>query len=157
MLALLGSSAGTLTHLPPGADDWYLNLLWIERRKCLLLTHADTLFTVFLTDVRAADLRPLGPYLVKAIEAELRSERLPPDTLGPLNPDQVHVAKTASRSTLGFMNDMALQLRYQIEDAGGLTHCNAPALNHALRRTPYNRGGYQHPIDLAAQRLGARA
>lgn len=47
---------------PPPADDadWYLNVLWIERRKCLLLTHSGTLFPVFVPDVHAADLRPLG-------------------------------------------------------------------------------------------------
>ena len=29
----------------PDGDDWYADLLWFERRKCLL-THAGTLFTV---------------------------------------------------------------------------------------------------------------
>lgn len=42
MLTLLGVRATALPDLPPSADDWYLNLLWIERRKCLLLTHAGT-------------------------------------------------------------------------------------------------------------------
>ena len=26
----------------PGPEDWYANLLWFERRKCLLLTHSAT-------------------------------------------------------------------------------------------------------------------
>src|SRR5207247_415481 len=39
------------------------NLLWLDRRKCLLLTHAGTLFPVFVADVRAADLRPPGSYI----------------------------------------------------------------------------------------------
>jgi hypothetical protein len=28
----------------PDPEDWYANLLWFERRKCLLLTHSATLF-----------------------------------------------------------------------------------------------------------------
>src|SRR3972149_2635576 len=44
----------------PADDEWYLNLLWIERGKCLLLTHAGTLFRVFVADVRKADLLPIG-------------------------------------------------------------------------------------------------
>ena len=76
MLDLLGGRTITLSELPPTDDDWYLNLVWIERQKCLLLTHAGTLFSVFRAGVRVADLRPLGDYLVDAIEAELRAERL---------------------------------------------------------------------------------
>ena len=142
LLDQLGGRALTLTDLPPTDEDWYANLLWLDRKKCLLLTHAGTLFSAFLAGVRTADLRPLGPYVVNAIEAELRSENLPPDTFGRLHPDAVRLAKTASRSTLGFMNEMAVHLRYEVADAGGLSHCNSSALNHHLRRTLHNRGGY---------------
>jgi hypothetical protein len=157
VLDLLGGRAVTLTEPPPADDDWYANLLWLDRQKCLLLTHAGTLFSVFLAGIRQADLRPLGPYLVKAIETEFRSESLPPDTFGRLDPDAVRLAKTASRSTLGFMNEMAVHLRYGVADAGGLSHCDISALNHHLRRTLHNRDGYVYPIELVAQRLAARA
>jgi len=105
---------------PPSDDDWYLNLVWIERQKCLLLTHAGTLFSVFRVGVHVADLRPLGNYLVEAIEAELRAEGLPADTFSALEPDSVQLAKTASRSTLGFMTEMAFELRWIIADKRGL-------------------------------------
>jgi hypothetical protein len=29
---------------PASPDDWYANVLWVQRRKCLLVTHAETLF-----------------------------------------------------------------------------------------------------------------
>ncbi len=154
---LLGGRAITLAELPPSDDDWYVNLLWFERQKCLLITHAGTLFSVFVAGVRKADLRPIGPYMVKAVEAELRSESLPHDALGQLDPDAVRLTKTASRSILGFMNEMAVHLRYQVADAGGLSRCDTRALNHGLRRTLHNRGGYVYPIELVAQRLDARA
>jgi hypothetical protein len=35
--------------------------------------------------VRNADLRPIGAYAVRLVEAELRSESLPADSLGPLD------------------------------------------------------------------------
>ena len=153
VIDLLGGRAVTLTEAPPTDDDWYLNVLWFERQKCLLFTHAGTLFSVFVPGIRKADLRPIGPYVVKIIEAQLRSENLPADTLGRLHPDAVRVAKTASRSILGFMNDMAMHLRYQLADAGGLSRCDINTLNHRLRRTLHNRGGYATPIELVAQRL----
>jgi hypothetical protein len=157
LLDLLGGRALTLTELPPADEDWYANLLWLDRQKCLLLTHAGTLFSVFLPRVRKADLTPVGAYVVTAVEAELRSERLPLDTFGQFNPDAIRLAKTASRSILGFMNEMAVHLRYQVADAGGLSHCDSSTLNHQLRRTLHNRGGYVYPIELVAQRLAARA
>ena len=45
MLKLLGLRPSALPEIEPGVDDWYVNLLWFERRKCLLLSHASTSFS----------------------------------------------------------------------------------------------------------------
>jgi hypothetical protein len=98
--------------------------------------------------VRKADLRPIGPYVVGLIEQELHAEGLPMDVLGPLDADQVVIAKTADRSTLGNMKEIALHARYQIEDEGGLDHSDINTLNHRLRRSLHNYGGtYAYPIE----------
>lgn len=152
-LDLLGADVRALAQPEPGEDDWYLNLLWLERRKCLLLTHAGSLFSIFVPDVRAAQLRPLGSFLVPLIEQELRGERLPANTLGPLDAAAVELAKTASRHVLGVMNDMALYCRYASHGAGGLARCDTRALNRQLRRGLHTRGGdHVHPLELAAAR-----
>ena len=94
----------------PGCSerDWYANLLVIERRKCLLVTHAGTLFSVFVPDVRVAQLRPLGPFLVARIADQLRAEGLAERALGALDAGGVTIAGTASgRSVPGCMNDLA--------------------------------------------------
>ena len=157
MLDLLGGRSGTLVDLAPSDDDWYLNLLWLERRKCVLLTHSGTLFSVFRGDIRSADLRPLGEYLVDAIESELRAEQLPIDTFSALAPEGVLLAKTSSRRTLGFMTEMAAELGYAIPNAGGLSACDVGVVNRRLRRTLHNRGGYVTPIELVEAKLAARA
>ena len=155
-LDLLGGRRIELTKSPPTDDDWYLNLLWVDRKKCLLLTHAGTLFSIFVAEVRKADLAPIGPYVVNTVMGELHSEGLPPDALGRLDPDGVCLARTASRRTLGFMNDIATHCRFEIAYAGGLVHADTRALNHHLRRTLNNHGGYAYPIDRVAERLDAR-
>jgi hypothetical protein len=156
MLDLLGGQSVTLSYLPPTDDDWYLNLVWIERQKCLLLTHTGTLFSVFRTGIHVADLHPLGEYLVKAIQAELHAEGLPDDTFSGLDPDSVQLAKTASRSTLGFMTEMAFELSWIISDKRGLRRSDTNELNHTLRRMLWNRGDYVRPIELVHQQLNAR-
>ena len=71
--------AGELATPPASDDDWYLNLLWIDRRKRLLLTHAGTFSPVFVADVRKAKLRPIGPYVVSLAEENLSAEGLAPE------------------------------------------------------------------------------
>jgi hypothetical protein len=155
LLALLGGRTVASSEPPASDDDWYANLLWVDRRKCLLLAHAGTVFPVFVAAIRKEELRPLGDYLVKRLEPELRAEGLPPQSLGRLDPDDLQLAKTASRSMLGFMNEMAVHCDYAVADAGGLSRCDIGALNHRLRRTLHNRGGdYATPLELVAQRLG---
>ena len=108
---------GDLWESPPEDDDWYLHLLWIDRRKCLLFTHAGTLFSVFVADARKADLISVGSYVVNAIAGELRAEGLSADALGRLDPGSLRLERTASRSVLGFMNDIAADCRHQVAQA----------------------------------------
>jgi hypothetical protein len=70
LLAVLG--AGQVADPAPDGEDWYANLLWIDRRKCLLLTHAATLFSVFEPDVRATRLRDTHNVVTALIERELQ-------------------------------------------------------------------------------------
>lgn len=60
---LLGTKASKLAEPsePAETSDWYANLLWIERKKCILFAHAETLFCFLVTDVRKADYSPIGP------------------------------------------------------------------------------------------------
>ena len=155
-LDLLGHTI-TLTEGAPDDDDWYLNVVRIDRRQCLLLTHAGTLFSIFRPRVRVAELRPLGPYLTQAIEAELRAEGLPADTFAELTPEAWRVARTASRSTLGHMTQMAFDVDHTAAQAGGLEPADIADINHWLRHSLRGRdGGYSYPIDLIAERLATR-
>ena len=69
--------------------DWYANMLWLDGRKCLLLAHAGTPFSVFVADIRKSDLMPLGPFVVRFIHNELEAESFPLDRLGALDPAQL--------------------------------------------------------------------
>lgn len=155
LLGLLGVRGGSLVEAPAAGDDWYANLLWVDQRKCVLLTHAETLFSVFAADVRKADLTSPGVFATGLIAEALAREELPGDTLGHLDPADVHLARTASRSVLGHMNDMAFTCAHVVELAGGLGRTDVADLNHRLWRGLHNRGGYVMPVELAASRAGS--
>ena len=143
-----------LTSAAPDDQDWYANLVWIERRKCLLLAHVGTLFSVFQPDITKVDLTPIGPFVVALIERELKMEDLPLDTFGPLSSEVVRIAKTADRSVLGCMNEMAFASRLEVNLRGGLRRCDVEGLNRRLRRDMHSPKGYARPIDLAATLAG---
>ena len=129
-----------------------MNLLWIERRKCLLATHAGTRFSIFIKDVRKADMASLGHFLTAAIASELRSERLPIDALGSLEASGALIAKTASRSVLGTMNDISVHISYAVARRGGLGETSVSEVNYQLQRTLHRHGtDYATALDLIRQ------
>jgi hypothetical protein len=144
-----------LIECKPDGEDWYANLLWLSGRKCLLLTHAATLFTVFEPDVRTAGLRNPGRLVTEMISRELLREQLPADTFGGPDAASIILAKTADRSVLGCMNDMAFMCEAAAARSGGLAATDVADLNQALRRNINSARGYQPPIELTVQRLGA--
>ena len=125
ILTLLGARPRDLVTIEPGDQDWYANLLWLDGRKCLLLAHAGTLFAIFVPDIRKPDLMPIGPYVVRFIHKELEAESFPLDRLGALDSRSIALAKTESRTVLGYMNEMARFCEYAVGDAGGLARCDA--------------------------------
>ena len=155
VLDLLGARPSVSVSMEPNDADWYANLLWLDRRKCLLLVHAGTLFSVFAPDVRKAHLAPIGPLVVRLIERELHAEDLPLDCFGDLDPGAVTLAKTASRTVLGYMNEIARYCDFAIADRGGLDRCDIKSLNCELRgelhvsRPP---PGYFVPINLVLEK-----
>jgi hypothetical protein len=149
VLRLLGIDRKRLQELPASNDDWYINLFWVDRRKCALLTHAGTLFSVFVADVRKADIAPIGEFVKSHIGDELRAEALPATSFGELEPAQVDLARTASRSVLGCMNDLALECQFVIASQGGLARSDIRGLNRYLHRTINSPTGYHQPIELA--------
>jgi hypothetical protein len=153
LLRLLGTETAADPRPMPDTGDWYANLLWFDRRKCLLLTHAGTLFSVFEADVRAADLRDTHRLVTGLIARELAREGLPSVTFGLLDEQELIVAKTADRSILGCMNDMALLCEHEIAISGGPRQADLADLNQTLRRNINSARRYQRPVDLAARRV----
>jgi hypothetical protein len=154
LLNLLGKRSVTLVEAPADDDDWYANLVWLDRRKCLLITHAGTLFSLFASDIRVSDLRPFERRIVDLLTGALLQEGLPIDALGRLEPSELRIAKTASRHTLGVMNQMALEIGWHADEAGGLWNVDVDELNRHLRRSLHTKDGdYRIPLELVHERL----
>jgi hypothetical protein len=87
----------------------------------------------------------------------LEIENLPMNALGPLDPGNVTVARTARRRILGYMNETAQYCEAAIAAHGGLVRCHMDALNRELRRElhlSHEPPGYFVSLDRALSRAG---
>lgn len=154
LLKAMGIRPRELADVPVSEDDWSANLLWFDRRKCLLLTHAGTLFPLFIADVLAADLRRLDDLLERNARTALYDERLSPDALGDLSGAVPLIARTTSRRILGVMTEDTRMCEYAIASAGGLEHTDVLELNRSLRHSLHSvEGGYATALETLHERL----
>jgi len=151
-------AAGTpiTRNMESADDDWYANVLWLNGRKCLLLTHAATLFGMFEPHITKSSVTPMGPLAVRLIERELAAEGLPPDSFGSLEASAIELGHTCNRSVLGTMTDMRYQIEAAVHQSGGLGHLDLAYLNRSLRRIPFSAIKYDRPIDRARGLLEAK-
>lgn len=148
-LLKLVAGSPTTRSMDPHPADWYGNLLWLDGRKCILLTHASTLFAAFEPDITKAQVTPLGKLATPLIERELEAEGLPRDTFGRLRAQDWLVGRTSDRSVLGSMTDMRHQIEAAVDQSGGLRRFDPVGLNRSLRRIPFSAINYARAIDLA--------
>ena len=96
--------------------------------------------------------RATGPLVTCLIERELACEGLPSAAFAGLEPEDPILAKTADRSVLGCMNDMAFLCRYTIAGSGGLMSADLGALKPVA--SPHHQ---QCPRPPAPDRAGSPA
>jgi hypothetical protein len=124
--------------------EWYCHLFFIHRKKCLLFTHSPTLFSFFIADVRADDLRNFASLFRAQATNAFRGEGLTSTQIASLldtGPDQM--GKTANKSVIGSMNDLIRMWKYNVEDAGRLERINVEELNKEMNKVPMSYIGME--------------
>ena len=117
---------------------WHANLLRIDRRKCVLFTHDRTLYSFLVPGLTKPHFRNFNEVFGQNLFKNLIAEKFPQDQIELFLNDirEIHITKTNSRSVLGSMNDLSLQLKYRISAEGGLSNLSLMNLNHGLNRIP---------------------
>ena len=145
---------GRLGDVPSGADDWYVNVVTVARRRVIVAVHADTLFPVVAVGASSAQLRDLPGWLAAQVTAALADEGLPLTQLGSLGGEHAVLARTASKKVLGHLNQIAFEVEHALLSGGGWDGLEVCELNRWLRRSLRSREGtYVVPLELAEQRV----
>jgi len=129
--------------------DWHANLLWVDRKKCVLFTNNQTLYSFFLPSMKKPILENFGEVFRLGLFKSLMTEGFAEPQVEYVLREYQHIviAKTNSRSILGSMNDLAFQIKSMIYATGGLANADLSEINRQLNRIPMSAIKYKVSID----------
>ena len=132
---------------PLGA--WHANLLYIDRRKCVLFTNDRTLFNFIVPGVKRAEIRKLDALFLSWLPSVLNGERLPGGLVEQIMAESAHVVygSACDRSVLGSMNDLAFHYKFLVHDAGGVHSAEVPGIIRKLNHMPMRALQYILPVE----------
>jgi len=135
--------------------DWHANLLWVDRKKCVLFTNNQTLYSFFLPSIKKPILENFEEVFRLGLFKSLMTEGFADPQVEYMlrEHQQIVIAKTNSRSILGSMNDLALQIKSMIYAMGGLANADLSEINRQLNRIPMSAIKYKVSIDELKQLL----
>lgn len=137
-------------------SSWHCNLFYIDRKKCVIFTHDQTLFTVIATGLNQADLRNYCNLFRKETSKVLQTiEGIPPDVfLKKVDNGTDSFRRTNSRSVLGSMNEFIFTCKYGAALEGGLDRINSGLLSGYLNQTPMKAIKMSNPSTELRRLLG---
>ncbi len=135
--------------------DWHANLMWVERRKCVLFTNSDTLYSIFVFGLKRADFDHFGEIFRQSLFRRLRIEGFSQIQIEKAldEYETIRLAKTNNRRVLGSMNDLAFQMAAHINAAGGIRHLGIDDLNDILNRIPMGTLKYRYSVEALKAKL----
>ena len=157
----LAKELGTKLSFPlkesGGLGNWYANLLLIDRRKCVLFTHEQTLYSVFVPGLKKPEFQCLDDVFVQALFKQLRTERFTQGQIERILEEydgKIKYAKTDNRSLLGSMNDLAFHVNDVVQSHQNLAHVDVFSLVRKLNNIPFKAIGFKYPETLFRLRVG---
>jgi len=113
---------------------WHANLLRIERRKCVLFAHDETLFSFLLRGLTRPDFEHCAHLFGQGLFKAMLRSGFDTDQIEPMLETtlEIRFAKTNNRSVLGSINDMAQMLEWTINSRGSLAAADPVDLQRLL-------------------------
>ena len=148
----MGLGVKELATLEPedsGLGPWTANLIFVNRRKCILFVNDKTLFNFLVPDVLRKHIRELDRMFRNWLSCVLAEEGFKEAETGKILEEYqvIGYSKTKSKSVLGSMNDLAFMYKYSIQSGGGLHDVGFPGIIKEMNRVPMGSLGYKYPIE----------
>jgi hypothetical protein len=155
LLKDLGVKPANIPDKPPDIFDWHANMLRLNRKKYVLFTNSQTLYSFLMRWAgrpRPADFQEqFRLKLFQSLMSEGIAEEYIEYMLG--GHKKVTITKTNNRSVLGSMNDLAFQARFMDYVKGGLGDADLHEINRELNRNPMSAIKYENGVAELKRRL----
>ena len=150
-------------HLEPHepVTDSFMNchatLFRIQRHKCVMISNALTLFTIFIPFLTKQEFKFFDRVVGEHFFKNLIHENIPQPQIEAVLTEFQNVSfqKTCNRSVLGSMNDLRKAVEYRVYEAGRLERINLYKLNEQLNRTILGVINHKEPIQILREKLKA--
>ncbi len=120
--------------------EWYCHLAPLGRRNALLFSCSATRFSFLVTDYSLPALAPFDVVFLDGLRANLLAEGVSQAAIERVVGDgQVSIGKTASRSMLASLNELARAAASHAHRLGAASPDALARVNHTLRRAPCPR------------------
>lgn len=142
---LLTDDEPTFSYLGP----WHANLIYIDRRKCILLVNDKTLLNFIIPDVSRAQIKHLPELFRSLLVCVLAEENIPESVRHKILAEYTDIGftNTNSKSVLGSMNDLAFHYEHHILSEGGIHSHAIPGIISKLNHMPMGAIEYAYSID----------
>lgn len=138
--------------------EWYANLFFVQRKKCIIFTNARTLFSFISFDINRAQIKNLGEVFRRGLGKALLDEDFDGALIQRLVNEcrDIRFAKAHDRSVLGVMVDHIKNTKWMVMRDGGLERCNFSEIIKQLNRTPLLTKEFTYSIEELGRVLGTR-
>ena len=148
-----------MANFPSLLGNWHANLIRIERRKCVLFTNDETLYSFFIPGVKKQNFQNLASTFMCHFILNFKHEGLDQyKDVVMQERDRLEFTKSSSRSVLGTMNNMSYIISSYISRHGGMDEINYLKLNYHINNMPFNfplkDNKYDFPIHVMKRKLG---
>jgi len=130
--------------------SWHANLIYIDRRKCVLFVNDKTLFNFIAPFISRAQIRELTRIFKDHLEHAIYIVGVPGAAKAKIisEYESIQYANTNNKSVLGSMNDLAFHYKYYIQSEGGVYSYTVPSIIERLNHMPMGALEYMYPIDV---------
>lgn len=140
-------------HTNSVLGDWYVNLIVIDRRKCLLFMNERTLLSfIAIGSKKSKGLKhDVYEMFIDHLFNLYKLLEFPLDGLNQVMDDYVEYRynKTASKKLLGNMSDLAHLYQATIAYNGGIAKCDIAEIIRLMNHTPQANLNHQYSVDVA--------
>lgn len=138
--------------------SWHVHLFFRRRKKCLIFTNTETLYSFVVENVKRADVRNLATLFQKELKRSLFHEEFNAEIMRKVTSaiENIQFARASNRSVLSSMNDLIWQHDGYTETVEEQGREDLVAVNRQINRTPMGAMKYALPVERFKQLLGIK-